>query len=298
MINEEVRHILEAELNPNEKLLWADKPAKRPYPWRGVYRAAFWCCWMLFVCYWLFGVITAAEFASTLLKIVFIFVGVLFLIFGFAIRKTYLKGFLGPKYEIYGLTNQRAIILSPLWKGQKFINWRGHDHSRNSIAGDELNTIKVDISADSSIGTIIFSGWWDKIRYSWYVFPNPETPKILSNLNGFRNVNNPLLVTDLFERTFGSVVTFSNFDAHNQADYLKHSQNQNEELKVQKIREVKKKRLMLFSIFPAIWMLFTLLVGPSGWLFLSFITFPFFIASAFHAIREFIRPEHSYRINP
>ena len=287
MINEEVRHIVEAELNPNEKLLWADKPAKRPYPWRGVYRAAFWCCWMLFVCYWLFGVITAAEFISTLLKIVFIFVGVLFLVFGFALRKTYLKGFLGAKYEIYGLTNQRAIVLSPLWKGQQFINWRGYDHSRNSIAGDELDTINVDVSADSSIGTIIFSGWWDKIRYSWYVFPNPETPKLLSNLNGFRNINNPLLVADLLKDTFGTIVNSSNPQTHGQI--------RDEEPSVQKVRGVRTRRVVLFSIFPTIWILYTLLVATSGWLLLSFFTFPFFIASAFHAFREFIRPPHSYR---
>ena len=236
-----------------------------------------------------------ADFVSIPLKAFFILIGVVFLFVGFAMRKTYLKGFLGPKYEIYGLTNQRAILLSPLWKDQQFINWRGHDHSRNSIAADELDIIKVDVSADSSIGSIIFSGWWDKIRYSWYVFPNPETPKILSNLNGFRNINNPLLVADLLKNTFGTIVNSSDPQTHGQIKDTNFSQTRDEEPPEQKVRGVRTRQVVLFSIFPTIWILYTLLVATSGWLLLSFFTLPFFIASAFHAIREFIRPPHSYR---
>ena len=302
MINEEVRHIIEAELNDDEKLLWADKPAKRPYPWRGVCRAGFWCVWMLFVsvfiCIFVFGDSSSSNVGPTLtMRLIFISVGTVMFFSGYALRKTYLKGFLGPKYEVYGLTNKRAIVLSPLWKGQKFFNWRGQDHSTNFIDGKELDTIKIATSADNSVGTIIFSGWWDKIRYSWYVFPNPESPKILSNLNGFRNINNAAFVAGLMANTFGSFVTSSDYQTQDQTDSPITFQNQNDGLQEQKIREIRTRRVFLFSIFPTIWLIFTFTIGASGWLFFSFITFPFFIASAFHAIREFIRPEHSYRIS-
>ena len=298
MVDEDVREIVEAELVEGEKLLWADKPTKRPYPWRGVWRAALWCFCMLFVCYWLFGVIFVAEFVSIPLKITSVSFGLAFLFIGFAMRKTYLKGFLGPKYEIYGLTNKRAIILSPLWKGQQFFNWNGQDHSRNFIDAKELDTIKLEVSAKSSVGTIIFSGWWDRIRYSWYVFPNPETPKILSNLNGFRNVNNPFLVADLFRNNFGTIVITPDSQTHVRTDSSNHSQAQNKEPSIQKIREIKTRRIILFSAFPMLWIFFTFIIAASGWLLLSFFTFPFFFASAVYAIREIIRPSHSYRTNP
>ncbi len=297
MINEEVRQALEVELLPDETLIWADRPAKRPYPWRGVWRAGFWCFWMLFVCYWLLGVINEADFVSVQLKILFLIVGFVCLFFGFAIRKTYLKGLFGPKHEIYGLTNKRAIVLSPLWKEKKFINMRGQDHSRNHVEANELDTINVELFDNDTIGTIIFSGWWDRVRYSWYVFPNPESPKILSNLNGFRNINNPVSVANMFRDTFGTNIMSSSAHIQSQTRIPEQIKERREEPLKQKITEAKRRRVVLFSIFPSIWILFTLLVGPSGWLFLSFITFPFFIASAFHAVREFIRPEHSYRIS-
>lgn len=238
-----------------------------------------------------------ADFVSVQLKIVFIFVGFVFLFFGFAMRKSYLKGLLGPKHEIYGLTNKRAIVLSPLWKGQKFINWRGQDHSKNFIEAKELDIINVEYFDNDTIGTIIFSGWWDRIRHAWYVFPNPETPKILSNLNGFRNINNPVLVAKLFRGHFGTNITSSSVNIRNQTRNSEQSKEQSEDKRRHISSQSKRRRVVLFLIFPAIWILFTLLVGSSGWLFLSFITFPFFIASAFHAIREFIRPEHSYRVS-
>jgi len=289
VINAQVRHIIESELAEGEELLWADKPVKRPYPWRGVFRAGFWVFWMamvafMLVCILLGILITPQNYASMPLLFVFPFVCLVMLGIGYALRKTYLKAFLGPKYEVYGLTNKRAIILSPLWKDQQFTNWRGQDHSKNFIEGKELDHIKIEFSSDQSIGTIIFSGWWDKIRFKWHIYPNADSPKILSNLNGFRNIPNPDFVTNLIVDKFGATTNFLEAQENNDVE------------KTSVIKEIKTKRVTLWSIFPFLWILLTLVAGTSTWLFLSFFTFPFFVVCVVKAIREIIRPDHSYRI--
>jgi hypothetical protein len=290
VINEEVRPLIEPELADDEELIWADKPAKRPYPWRGVSRAGFWCIWMLFVttfvCIFVFGDSSNMRGnPSLVMRLIFASVGIAMFTVGYAMRRTYLKAFLGPKYEVYGLTNKRAIILSPLWQAHKFMNWRGHSHSKNFIDSSDLDVIKVELSPDQETGTIIFSGWWDKIRFKWYVYPNPDSPKILSNLNGFRNIPNPQIVTDLIVEKFGAKTNLM-------------KPHENKDLQIDSaIKAIRHKRVALWSAFPIIWLLFSAAVGASSWLFISFFTFPFFIASLVYAVREIIRPDHSYRIS-
>lgn len=295
MINEEVRHLIEPELVEGEELLWADRPVKRPYPWRGVWRAGFWVLWMIFVLCWIIGVLTTTLQNPFLIRrLVFVCFGLVFFGFGLGFRKTYLKAFLGPKHEVYGLTDQRAIILSPLWKDEKFINWFGHDHSKNFIDRNELQDIKIKLSTDQSRGTIIFAGWWDNIRYNRFTNMYPDNHKILSNLNGFRNIPNVESVANLMADTFGSSSIIP--EAQNQRVATK-IQHQSEGKKAEVIKKMKTKRVALWSIFPACWIVFTILVTPSKWSLISFFTIPFLFTSTFFAIREYVRPEHSYRIS-
>lgn len=128
MINEEVRQIVQSELRPKEKLLWADKPAKRPISFIAIYITGFSIVWTTMAVSFvgagafasLFGAVAAeskSEAAGTaVFGAVFSIVSLLFVAIGITMVLWGLKMLIGPNREIYALTNQRGIIISPFFK--------------------------------------------------------------------------------------------------------------------------------------------------------------------------------------
>lgn len=297
MIDPTLRAPLEPELHAGETLLWAGRPEKRPYPWRGVCRAVFWFFWIMFVL--LFTLFSIASFSSdegyVAIKVLFVCLGCLMFYLGYVMRKSLLKGFLGPQYEVYGLTEQRVIILSPLWKDTEFFNSRGIDHSKQFIEKDDLDRVKIYMSADKNMGTILFSGWWDKIRYRSYTNIHPDIPKKLHNLNGFRNIKDADKVLHLLQKTFGTLC-----ENRTQAPLMvTHDKVAKQVENKDSVNRIKAQRFILWMIFPVLWFGFTVwwvIAARYGLFVVSFLGLSPLLACVIFAVREVIRPNHTYTV--
>ena len=195
MINEEVEHIIEAELREGEELLWADKPEKRPITGIGILRGGVHIFVMVFTGYWLLAV-TFSEAASLTLKILFILFGLFFAAFAIGMRKQPFKHLFGPAHEIYAITNKRAIIISPYWRLER-VDLSSDDMVDFFIKGnDELGTI---IFPKIKIPVFVYAGhkkYWDAFD-TWQK----------SDLGAFHKIKNPYEVKNLIHQTFGSIGT-------------------------------------------------------------------------------------------
>ncbi|MEP3889827.1 MAG: hypothetical protein ABJN69_05120 [Hellea sp.] len=202
MINEDVRHIVEVELQPNEKLLWADKPAKFPISFMGIYVLLFSIVWCVIV-FSLFGAAlfggfegsaelpdTAAEefknaevsaSAAAIggimgLAFVSIFVGAgLFNLF-WGLKMT-----IGPAKQLYAITTHRIVIFD------RFLSSRVA-----SIQPEQIG--QFERSGNERIGSLSFgeSGFnMFAMNAMW------KTP-----LNKFQKISNPREVEALIRKTF------------------------------------------------------------------------------------------------
>lgn len=202
MINEDIRHIIEAELRPDESLIWADSPASFPINFMGIYVLLFSIVW----CSIVFGAIGVGAFGgfegtSELpdsadeeltesdisaggliigslfgLAFVSIFVGagLLNLLMG-------LKMTIGPAKQLYAITSERIIILD------KFFSSRVASFRPDQLAQIERN-------GNDSIGSLTFgsaqSNFFSRNMY-W------KTP-----LNKFHKIQHPRDVENLIHQTF------------------------------------------------------------------------------------------------
>lgn len=199
MINPAVKSLIEGELRSGERLLWADKPSKLPISFMAVYITCFSLVWT-FMAISFFGVgvftsILGATASDTSTEAVgsaaagtlFSAIALLFVCIGVAMILWGLKMLIGPSKEIYAVTNQRGLIISP------FIRYRIASLSGDVLANSERK-------GRSEIGTLIFSnkssGWMGTMM-------NPNQ----TELDAFHNIVNPKKVEDLIYKTFSGKPT-------------------------------------------------------------------------------------------
>lgn len=194
MINEDIRSIVESELRSDEKLLWADKPHKFPLSFMAVYLTGFSIVWTLMAISFagvgvfasLFGATTSDSTAEVAgigaFGAVFSIVSLLFVAIGIGMVLLGLKMLIGPSKEVYALTNQRGIIISPFFK------YRIASLSRDVLENSERK-------GAPDLGTLTFTAKGGGIMGMWM---NPYQ----TELNSFRKIQNPKQIEDLIHRTF------------------------------------------------------------------------------------------------
>ena len=193
MINRDVRKAVETELRAGETLLWADKPAKMPLSFMALYMSGFSLVWTtMAVSFVGVGAVTAfmgegssetadtaafgiAFFAISLL-FVFVVIGVCMFLWG-------LKLLIGPSKELYAITNQRGIVISP------FLKYRVANLSPEILRNSERK-------GRPDLGTLTFMGKGNGFMGMWM---NPYQ----TELNAFQKIQNPKQVEDLIYKTFG-----------------------------------------------------------------------------------------------
>ena len=186
MINENIRHIIEAELQSDEKLLWADKPSQFPFSGKYFFVLLFvviWCSLTLPVTMLLFlGSVPTEQMrdgpgAGLLFKVI----PLLFWGFGLLMLFMASRFFFAPSRQIYGLTDRRAIIV------ERFLTSGVH-----TIHKEELSEIVREGHADC--GSLI-------IRKRVHLAPR-GWPYYQRMGLGFYKIKNPKLVENLIHMTF------------------------------------------------------------------------------------------------
>lgn len=192
MINEEVRHIIEPELRPNERLIWVDRPASFPMNFTGVFLltfSAFWCFIVLSIGVFANGgeeVVPETGEASPFL-FWFVFVS-LFLSLGLFQAFSGLKMVIGPSKQVYAITSERVIILDRFFSS-RVASFRPDQLSQIEREG---NDIKGDLTFWSTPSNLSYaSGPW-------------KTP-----LNKFHKIRHPRDVENLIHQTFSDKGTHS-----------------------------------------------------------------------------------------
>jgi len=196
MINPDVKLIVEAELRNGERLLWADKPSKFPISFMAIYIVGFSIVWttiaVSFVGVGAFVSIVGSSAAETSTEaasaggvgIIFSLVSLLFVCVGIGMVVWGLKMLIGPSKEIYAVTNQRGIIISP------FIKYRIVSLSAEALANSERK-------GRPERGTLSFHNNTN----NWMaLMMNPYQ----TELAAFRKINNPKQVEELIHKTFFS----------------------------------------------------------------------------------------------
>ena len=194
MINEEVRHIIEPELRTKEKLLWADKPSKKPISFMALYITGFSIVWTTMAVGFvgvgtfasMFGATSAdskAEAAGTAaFGAVFSIISLLFVAIGVGMVFWGLKMLIGPSKDINAITNQRGVIISP------FIKYRIASLSPENLKNSERK-------GGPNLGTLTFTNKGNGIMGMWM---NPYH----TELNAFQKIKNPKQVEDLIHKAF------------------------------------------------------------------------------------------------
>lgn len=192
MINEDVRHIVEAELQPGETLLWADKPHERPITSHGLFRGGMHIFGLIFILIWTFLALIENNYANLALKLTFVLFGIAFFLFALAMRHQPLKHLFGPAKEVYGLTNKRGIIISPYWR-KEVATIPAEKALDLSLSGNmEIGTIQFNqVRVKNRFGIAGNPRYWDVFDLSWK-----------SDLGSFHKVRNPLEIQRLINRTF------------------------------------------------------------------------------------------------
>lgn len=186
IIDKELRDKIQPELMAGEKLLWAGKPAKFPLSFMALYLTAFSVFWTFMVT-GIFGVGISSEFGSSnssmgSLNIGFLLFASLFICAGIGMFLVGLKTLISPSREIYAITNQRGIIISP------FFRYRMASLSEDCLKNSERK-------GRPELGTLLFSG---KSSGLMGMMMNPYQ----TELNAFRKITDPKKVEDLIYKTF------------------------------------------------------------------------------------------------
>ena len=192
-INEDIRHIVEAELQQGEKLLWADIPTKFPF-YKSTFLAMIFSLWVLIICVGIIGggtlLASTAEYksnGSVLSFAVAIVVSLIAIIFLCAIlMHNPVKLFFAPSKEIYALTDQRGLVVCS-FLGPRFGVLNTVDFSTMVRVGDR------------AIGTLWFGETNAFGKYNiidWHFMYGTVC------VNAFRNIKNPSEVEALIRNTF------------------------------------------------------------------------------------------------
>ncbi len=194
MINSEIRGVVEGELRSGEKLLWADKPAKFPLSFMAIYITGFSIVWTLmaigFVGVGLLTTIVGPVVAETgseaaggaAFGLLFVGMSLFFVCIGAGMILWGLKMLIGPSREIYALTNQRGIIISP------FMRYRIASLSPESLRNSERK-------GNPELGTLTFTNKSTGWMAMWM---NPYQ----TELSAFQKIENPKMVENLIHKTF------------------------------------------------------------------------------------------------
>ena len=192
MINPDVRHIIEPELRSGEKLLWADKPAKFPLSFMMIYILGFSIVWTLFAIGFFGAVVFGSFFDANVgetsndaveagaIRIGFSIFSFLFVVIGVGMIVQGLKMLISPSKEIYALTNQRGIIISPFFK-----------YRIASLSPENLKNLER--KGDPELGTLTFAS-----KGNGMMGMKPYQ----TELNAFLKIKNPKQVEDLIYITF------------------------------------------------------------------------------------------------
>lgn len=197
MINSDVRSNVDAELRSGEKLLWANKPHKFPFSFMALYITGFSFVWTaISISFVGIGAITSIFGASTsdtatevagssAFGIAFSTISLLFVCIGIGMFLWGLKMLIGPSKEIYAITNQRGIIISPFFK-----------YRVASLSPENLKNSERKGSPD--LGTLTFTNKGSGMMGMWM---NPYQ----TELNAFRKIKNPKKLEDLIHKTFEEI---------------------------------------------------------------------------------------------
>ena len=173
MINEDVREIIEAELQPGEKLLWADKPARFPFmvdALVGFFTVFFGA--ILLVLILVTQLVSGDELSPRYLgPFVFYPLGILGIIICIFFSMYCFSLFQRPNKEIYAVTSERGIIMRPkktisISPASLLIGERKGDVI-GSINFEDLNGLHLSRSYNYS---------------EWYVFHKISQPKVVEKL--------------------------------------------------------------------------------------------------------------------
>ncbi len=119
MIDPELRDIITPELAEGEALLWAGRPQKRPSNLLATGFFLFALAWLSGILTWIYHALTheTAYFLKFPQNIFSLFIIGVFLLIGGQILKHAFIAMKRPARQIYGLTQNRGIILENLGKG-------------------------------------------------------------------------------------------------------------------------------------------------------------------------------------
>jgi len=159
VINQDVRHIIEAELRSGEKLLWCDIPARMHKPLMPI-------SYSIFIVFWLVGLISMVSFGGFLeaanTSALFIAIPLFMLCAGLLMLWFAIKAVFAPSKHIYGLTNSRAIIVENRGKGpvrsfganelSNYSRKGGTDIGTLEFVGPSMVTVSLDLSSLSGRG--------------------------------------------------------------------------------------------------------------------------------------------------
>lgn len=191
-ISQEAERILSAELNREERLLWAGQPLPGRSGWGGLPLFLFGIPWTAFSIFW---IVTAASMGQhnpphdptfSLFSNVFPLFGVPFVLIGIGMLAS---PFWMRKKEIttvYALTDSRALILTPGWGGAVSVR---------SIPPEDLAARTRTQNPDGS-GSLTFTRLNTLQRRAG---PDGGTYTVTV---GFRNIADVRAVDDLIERTY------------------------------------------------------------------------------------------------
>jgi hypothetical protein len=175
---DEPRSMIEAQLGPREKLLWAGRPP------RGIVLRAidaflipFSLMWAGFALFWEYSVITEkAPLFFSLWGIPFVLVGLYFVIGRFLVEQKQ------REKTTYGITNERVLIV-----------WGVLNQSVKSLNLRTLSDVSMTERADGS-GTITFGpshpySWWTQGMDGW---PGVPTSSAFERIPDVKAVNDTL----------------------------------------------------------------------------------------------------------
>lgn len=173
-----LRDMFKPELRAGERLLWAGKPASFPLNPGAVFLAGFLTLWTAMAVF-MSGMFMSQQgdipLPFSAVPFVFVCIGSLALLFSF-------KGLIAPSRQIYAITDQRGIIISP-------------------FLGRSIASLNADILLNSvrkgsgDKGTLFFG---PQIS----MFNNQSFDALKVQLNAFHNIKNAAEIESLIHKTF------------------------------------------------------------------------------------------------
>jgi len=114
VINEEVEHIIKAELREGERIVWSGAPEQPPRTMGQSFQFVFSCIWltMVVLIFLPVGLVTAFSGEESAFGWFFTFFILLFVLVGIGMVILNYRALKAPNFEVYAITNQRGLILS------------------------------------------------------------------------------------------------------------------------------------------------------------------------------------------